>query len=31
MLKMRIIVCFYDYDEERPLGKGETLVASWTF
>ena len=25
------IATFHDYDEERPLGKGETLVASWTF
>ena len=25
------VVSFHDYDEERPLGKGETLVASWTF
>ena len=25
------IATFQDYDEKRPLGKGETLVASWTF
>ncbi|PRR80748.1 phage replisome organizer N-terminal domain-containing protein [Clostridium vincentii] len=25
------IVTFKDYDKERPLGKGETVISSWTF
>ena len=24
------IVCFHDYDEKRPLGEGESFVASWS-
>ena len=25
------IVCFYDSDEERPLGEGESVVSAWSF
>jgi len=25
------VVTFHDYDEKRPLAKGETLIASWSF